>query len=346
MRKIYFILLTLVCAYTHVLAENCVTVQQVSTNYKNSSVTFDVYWKNCTGDATKHRNTVWVFVDYQLVDANGAPLTQWAHAPLASATPTFEVGTATYTPGNTAGFWLYNTTGKTSRVTVPLNIPANSRFNWCAFATDYPPNIAAVNNGTYTLGGMPSFTINGQNVGGKQYSGTVNSLADATSCPGCIAIRDFKITSSSVTIPCCPNLTKVGGVNGYAEYCRDLAADAASSYTGLGYEITSVSLTAGIDCDGKNCPSGWRLATSADCENMNAVYLKIWGHATNVAPIANSCSTGYDACSYYGKRMKMFIFGTYLDKSCGIWQGFAKDFYIGDANYSITIWPTKIICIR
>jgi hypothetical protein len=168
--------------------------------------------------------------------------------------------------GNTRGVWVKGTSSATTatfraaiKVTLVSATPA--KFNACAYATDYPPNIASVSGSTYTLKGTQSFQINGTPVSGNKYTGSVSSLTDPTGCPGCIAVRDFQLTSSNVNIPCCPNLTAVGG------YCRNLAADDAytiasctNNINGLTLEVKNNNMAEGS----WSCPSGWRMIRSAE----------------------------------------------------------------------------------
>jgi len=194
MKKIYFFLFGMLCSYT-TYAQTCVTAKQVSANYSAASptVTFDLTWGSCTGT---HNYKVWVFVDYQPVNANGTPADAWMRAPRTSSTPTFTLGSgytaATYTAENDKGFWLYNTNGRTSRVTVALNIPTNTRFNWCAFASDYPPQ-ARLYKDNYVFRGTPPFILSNnitqqivdeKTLAFSALTFTPTTFTDATKCPG------------------------------------------------------------------------------------------------------------------------------------------------------------------
>ncbi|MDR0694277.1 MAG: hypothetical protein LBF81_03140, partial [Prevotellaceae bacterium] len=113
--------------------------------------------------------------------------------PAVSSSPT---STATLDASPYKGFWLNGVTGSYSAtVTATLsNIPANTKFNWCAYVSDYPPNVTAA-NGTYTLKGTPPFTliasdgITTQTVTGKTLPTsaltiTPTTIKDKTECPG------------------------------------------------------------------------------------------------------------------------------------------------------------------
>jgi len=139
-----------------------------------------------------------------------------------------------------------------------------TKFNWCAFATDYPPNVSAHTGTTYTFKGSPSFVVNNVPRSAKTYSGALNSLTDATGCPGCIG-RDAAINT---TIPCCLELTAVGG------YCRNLAIDNAhsvtcSSVTTGSFEVARTDKTGVSYQIDSNCePGGWRWPNNTELRCM------------------------------------------------------------------------------
>ncbi|MDR0729272.1 MAG: hypothetical protein LBF19_04010, partial [Prevotellaceae bacterium] len=76
-----------------------------------------------------------------------------------------------------------------STVTVTLDgLPAGDRFNWCAYASDYPPN-ATEGAGFYELHGTPPFLINDTiTEPTRHYAGCITSLTDRTGCPGLIPV--------------------------------------------------------------------------------------------------------------------------------------------------------------
>jgi hypothetical protein len=163
-----------------------IKVESISATYTGApTVKFRVSW---TGARTYRHNTkVWVFVDYQKVEGS-APSGTWTRAAVAS-TPTVSsapASTATLVNGNNKGFWLNGVDGNYSAtVTVPLsNVPA--KFRWCAYATDYPPNVVILGNNSYTLHGSRPFVINGTTLPANQttYTGTITSFTDATGAPG------------------------------------------------------------------------------------------------------------------------------------------------------------------
>ncbi len=269
MKKIYYLLSALLYAYT-LSAENCVSVKQVKTDYKNNKVVVSITWSSsCTGDITNHRNTVWLFVDYRPI-TNGIKSTTWTRATISAAS----AGTV-INSGSGKGVWIYGANTTQSATLTLSNMP--SQYDWCAFATDYPPNAANYNNGVYTLRGTAPFVINSsQTVTGKNYSGgIINTITDATGCSGWIE-RDVPTTSGT----CNPKSTLVKG------YCRDLTADEAVKFVNCGYELEvktgNQSLPAAWSTQ-LNCPSGWRPATQNELACM-------WKTAENPTKLAVNAS--------------------------------------------------------
>ncbi len=291
MKKIYYLLLAMLCMHNS-YATNCISTKQVKADYATNKITVSITWTGCGGDASSHRNTAWVFVDYRAV-TGGTKSNTWSRATIAAASSGTVVNS-----GNSKGVWIYGTNSTSQTVTLTLNpsgLPA--QYDWCAFATDYPPNAATYNNGTYTLRGTKPFVINGTTVDSKTYSsGIINVITDATGCPGWIE-RDVRTNNGT----CAPGLTKVGGVNGYVIYCRNLPADNACSFVGPGFEIKKnyTGWQYG-SANTNNCPSGWRIPNVTEVklmwDNKNSLlelkglnFLEIAG----CVPISscNSCST-------------------------------------------------------
>jgi len=179
-------------------AQTCVSVKQVSADYNATvpTVTFDVHWDNNCG-TTEHNLQVWVWIDYRAL-----PGTNWERATVAGTITSTPNASPSTVSGNTRGFWLTGEKNMTSRVTVPVNVGGSRNFNWCAFASDYPPNVGTVNAGTYTLRGTPPFTlfaadgtttqvVNGKTLPASSLTITPTTLTDATGCPGHFCIIEY-----------------------------------------------------------------------------------------------------------------------------------------------------------
>jgi hypothetical protein len=163
-------------------------VESISATYTSTPIVkFRVAW---TGARTYRHNTkVWVFIDYRKVE-NNAPAGNWTRA-LVASTPTVSsspASTITLETGNSKGFWLQGVNGDYSAtVTVPVTLAAGvAQFNWCAYASDYPPNVVPHSSTSYTLRGSRPFVVNGSTLTADQttFSGTITSFTDATGAPG------------------------------------------------------------------------------------------------------------------------------------------------------------------
>jgi hypothetical protein len=185
-----------------------VQVEQLSANYgANPTVTFRVYWTT-TPNGSNHLSNVWVFIDCQpIVDGS---LGAWAPAIIAaSPAPTTTAGTPSYPVALPyRGFYLQgNPSGAfDATVTVALQGLSGTKFNWCVYATDYPPN-ATLGASAYDLHGTPPFTVNGVSLGAdvRTFSGNcITALTDLTGCPGILptppAIASFAALPDSICI--------------------------------------------------------------------------------------------------------------------------------------------------
>ncbi len=188
-KKLFFLLFA-ACSVFAAHAQNCVSVKSMSANYATKTVTFTLAWSGCNG--TNHLNKAWVFVDYQPV--TGLTKGDWAPAAIAGAAT---VSNGTYTAGNTRGFYVTGSNGSIATVTVSLSgVP--DQFNWCVYATDYPPNAVIIAGGGYTLRGTPPFTVNGAQLGngirGLAAGTCVTSYA--TGCPGLLSAAPAVTTTN------------------------------------------------------------------------------------------------------------------------------------------------------
>jgi len=235
-------------------AQSCVTAKQVSANYETQKVTFELHWDTC--NETNHLYRVWVFVDIQPIDVLGYK-GAWTPASF-TGTPNVINATSETVTNNTRGFYVIGKKDHSATVTMQIsNAPA--KFNWCAFATDYPPNVGAAANGAIPLRGTPPFTINGSYTEpSKTYTGAepINILTDATGCPGIVCRGEGEPVDAAGC--CLDGLTKVGDVNGYPVYCRNIRGDGASTCTAAGVEIRKMGGYYGSSNPWNlNCAAGW-----------------------------------------------------------------------------------------
>ena len=184
MKKIFFLFTML--ASMAASAQSTVQIIPVSATYTNSpTIQFKVSWTNQTTD--NHRNKVWIFVDFQTVISP----TQKGNWQPATITGTVQKTAGIVSEQSNRGFFLEGTTTNfSSTVTIQLS-NTGTQFNWCAYASDYPPNVI-LDKGTYIFNGTTNFIVSShvQPVTTKtivKENLTVNSsstFTDATGCPG------------------------------------------------------------------------------------------------------------------------------------------------------------------
>ncbi|MDR1405907.1 MAG: hypothetical protein LBI89_01710 [Prevotellaceae bacterium] len=224
MKKIFFSFAMLASVAASAQVTN---VEPVGANYVAKTVSFRVRWSAASRDAT-HLSKVWVWVDCIAVNSNNTTSgNSWERA-LVSGTPTANAGTPSREAGNDKGFWLQGNAGSYSAtVTVQLNIAAG-KFNWCAYASDFPPNVTAT-NGTYTFRGTPPFTLIAssgtatQTVPGKTLAAsaltvTPVTIKDRTECPGVFCPYTGIDLYIDATNPC---RVRPGGAKNWEAWIKD-----------------------------------------------------------------------------------------------------------------------------
>ncbi|MDR3134333.1 MAG: hypothetical protein LBU42_10015, partial [Prevotellaceae bacterium] len=186
MKKILFSLLSLMGFGFSVFAQSHINIELLGATYTTPAVQFRVSW-NAVPAGTCHNSKVWLWIDFIKVE-NDQPSGAWTRATIANPSP------GTVAPETDKGFWLQGNTGSYNQmVTVPLtNIPANTTFNWCVYASDCPPTVTAA-DGTYTFSGTPPFTLIAANGATQPVTGTTlaasaltitpTTIMDETACP-------------------------------------------------------------------------------------------------------------------------------------------------------------------
>ncbi|MDR2358610.1 MAG: hypothetical protein LBD87_02250, partial [Prevotellaceae bacterium] len=156
MKKMLLSFLSLMGSGFAVVAQSHINIEMLSATYTAPAVQFRVSW-DAIPKGTCHNSKIWLWVDFIKIE-NNQPSGTWTRAIVANPSP------GTVAAETNKGFWLQGNNGSYSQnVTVPLdNIPANTTFNWCAYASDCPPFVIA-NNGTYTLQGTPPFILKAAN---------------------------------------------------------------------------------------------------------------------------------------------------------------------------------------
>jgi hypothetical protein len=214
MNKLLFTTLLLLCMGTgHFLYAQSGRVVEIESGPANfnatpPTVTFRVYWLTGPDRTSNHRDSVWVFVDYAEI-SNGSPL-PWAPATLTAATHSGQ-GSIDASTLSGRGFYVIGTGIQqfSATITVALDGLAGKKFNWCAYATDYPPNATEVVEGHYNLNGTPPFVVN-NNVGpqpdpsAKTFTTNecLTAITDATGCPGWVPVAPTVTLAASGSTFC------------------------------------------------------------------------------------------------------------------------------------------------
>ncbi|MDR3132680.1 MAG: hypothetical protein LBU42_01485, partial [Prevotellaceae bacterium] len=193
MKKIFFLLTMLVS----MAASATVKVTPLSTDYSTNKVTFKVEWTNTP--SAPYNNRVWVWIDFCPVTGT-TPANSFSTATISN--PVKTGGNGTVTNATARGFFIeYAAANAGTTVTATLS-NASGKFNWCAYGSDYPPNVTA-NSGVYTLRGTPPFTliaasgtptqkVSGTTITTSAVTITPITLTDETGYPG-----DFCIYTGS-----------------------------------------------------------------------------------------------------------------------------------------------------
>ena len=188
MKKTFFFFVML--ASVTASAQSHINIELLGATYTTPAVQFRVSWNSIPSVTGKtHNSKIWLWVDYVKIE-NNQPSGSRARATITNPSP------GTVVVGNNNGFWLQGNNGSYNQiVTVALtNIPANTTFNWCAYASDCPPNVTAA-NGTYTFKGTPPFTliasngtttqtVTGTTLAASALTITPTTIRDKTACPG------------------------------------------------------------------------------------------------------------------------------------------------------------------
>ncbi|MDR2359525.1 MAG: hypothetical protein LBD87_06995, partial [Prevotellaceae bacterium] len=194
MKKIFFFFVMLASVAASAQVTN---VEPVSANYATKTVSFRVWWNAGSRDAT-HLSKVWVWIDYITVNSdNTTSGNTWTRATVGTVSPATGVS---YDGSNRNGFWLQGdeSSNYSATLTVPLT-NTSAKFNWCAYVSDYPPNVAYNNvtydGGTYTFKGTPPFKLmsadglqiqefNETSITVAEIGFVPKNFTDATGCPG------------------------------------------------------------------------------------------------------------------------------------------------------------------
>jgi hypothetical protein len=284
-------------------AQSTVQIMPISATYTTTpAIQFKVSWTNQSTD--NHRNKVWIFVDFQPVISP----TQKEYWQPATITGIVQKTAGTISEQSNRGFFIEGTTTNfSSTVTVQLS-NTGTAFNWCAYASDCPPNIGDYNNGIYTLRGTPPFTLQDasgatQTVPDKTIAQsaleiTPVTMTDAIGCPGyfCKYIgRDLYIDA---THKCDLRATGAKNWEAYIKDSRDNQIYHITQFSDNSWWFADDLATTDkrvIVCSGVSmyyptnkptCPAGWQIPTQNQIKNRwpNGEISDIYGNEfTDVA---------------------------------------------------------------
>ncbi|MDR1681087.1 MAG: hypothetical protein LBS12_04795, partial [Prevotellaceae bacterium] len=208
MQKIILFFSALFLSLSIAWGQGSVHVSNLSqTTGATPTLTFDISWTAPPSATPNHRDSIWLFADYRIVNADGST-GAWTPASITVAMITSGAGTLITSTLPGRGFFLDGhglaTLNTTIRVT--LDAPVNERFNACVYASDWPPNATLNAGGGYTLKGTTPFIINNtitENTHTFAPGTCVTDITDATGCPGFVRNTAFaagEILSTGETI--------------------------------------------------------------------------------------------------------------------------------------------------
>jgi len=179
---------------------SCVTATQLHAEGATQTVTFTLTWSGCT--TTNHLTKAWCFIDYRRAYPDGSKDLTWHRATIIGAA---SVTNGTYEPGHSTGFYVTGTDGQLATVTAKLDHDVSSWYDWCAYATDFPPNVnysydfGTITTGTYTFRGTPPFMLTASNGVTQTVTGKVLPYAAMT-----LTTPATLTDATDCTVPFCP----------------------------------------------------------------------------------------------------------------------------------------------
>jgi hypothetical protein len=307
MKKTFFFLAMLASVATSAT----VTVTPLSTDYAAQKVTFKVAWTSAP--SAPYNNRVWIWIDFCPVTGT-QPAVAFSPATITNADKAG--GNGSITGLNGRGFFIaHDATNAGTTVTATLS-NAVGKFNWCAYASDYPPNVT-VNNGTYTLHGTPPFTLIAAN-GTTTQTVTGNTLLtsdltiipttikDRTECPGVFCPYQGSDLYIDDTHLCQQRTSGAKNWEAYIKDSRDNViyriAQFADNSWWMAESMSNADKRIAI-CSGRSfyrgsnkpaCPTGWTLPTTSEVQNSKVWLTNMWGAALSYGdaynPIAAACT--------------------------------------------------------
>jgi uncharacterized protein (TIGR02145 family) len=326
MKQLFFFLAML----TSVAASATVTVMPLSADYSAKQVTFKVAWTN--SPSAPHNNRVWIWIDFCPVTGTQQVVT---FSPATITNPAKTGGNGTITGLNGRGFFIeHAATNAGTTVTATLSNAPAGKFNWCAYGSDYPPNVLANTNGSYTFAGTPPFTLIASNGTTKQTVEKIIAISAVTVTPSTITdITGYlglwcPYTGSDLIMDATHRCTqRQSGAMNWEAWIKDTrdskfyrivympdnkwwlaqnldyrngsyrcANDNSANCNKYGIMINMYAAVSPTTL----CPSGWRLPTTAEWKNIAPDASEINRLRSTTTWLGSSTSSSYRGIDYYG----------------------------------------------
>jgi uncharacterized protein (TIGR02145 family) len=283
MKKLLLPILPLMGLGFSAFAQSHINIELLSATYTAPAVQFRVSW-DAIPEGACHNSKIWLWVDFRKIE-NNQPSGSWARATVDNPSP------GTVAPETTKGFWLQGNSGSYSQiVTVALtNIPANTKFNWCAYASDCPPFVIA-NNGTYTLQGTSPFilkatdgtslTVEGNTLPASSLTIAAVTLTDKTECPSFFCAYTGSDLLRDETHLCGHRTT---GAQNWEAWIKDTRDDEIYRIVMMPDNNWWLAQNLNYNYTGTMCP----LNSTAECNKCG----RMW-HVTDAVP-SNICPNGW-----------------------------------------------------
>jgi hypothetical protein len=265
-----------------------------------------------------------------------------------------------------------NSGSYSATVTVKLNITAD-KFNWCAYASDYPPNVT-VANGTYTFKGTPPFiltaangttsqTVTGTTLAASALTITPTTIRDKTACPGIFCPYQGSDLYIDATHLCQQRTSGAKNWEAYIQDNRDnqiyriiqFSDDSWWFADDLATTEKRVAVCSGVSMyyptNKPNCPSGWVIPTQNQIKNRwpNGEITDTYGNTFNdLTSLYQTTCQDPSAFPKYG----VFILvpecdnGIQWNKQYNKWEFWGAEAGYGCSGFSSALRAARVRCFR
>jgi uncharacterized protein (TIGR02145 family) len=296
-----------------------VSVSNETTDYSTKQISFTVTWTS-----QPRNDQIWVIADYVKIEG-ATTVGSWSRALVTSVSASGNGSAATVT--GQRGFWLnVSAASGSANITATLSLADGvDKFNWCAYALDYPPKAVINPAGGYELQGAPPFTVNGTKLGDNVKTfgaGTcITSLSDATNNPTSVLPDPPAITltsaNSSQTVTAGSAITQIMYTTANATSATPSnlptgvsGAWAANTYTVSGTPTSSGTFNYTVTTTNSN---GCANASATGTITVNASGITYTGCTTASLPLGTVGFTSSTTYSRYGLTISSPVTVTYCN---------------------------------